>query len=60
MYEEIRKKCDIDLENIKDKAALLNSLIGQGVDETKARKVKKIVAAYIRKANKIRNRYAGT
>ena len=60
MYEEIRKKCDIDLENIKDNAALLNSLIGQGVEEAKAIKVKKIVAAYIRKAHKIRNRYAGS
>ena len=62
MFEEIRKKCRIDLERrCSDKEEeknieMMNLLIGEGLGEIGS-ELSEIVSIYISKANRIRKRY---
>jgi hypothetical protein len=58
MFEEIRKKCKIEIEN-RENEELMNLLIGEGLGEI-GRDVRNLLLIYISKANKIRNRFVSS
>ena len=49
MYEEIRKKCEIDLEkDYKEKDEMLKMMIGDGLEgNDEGKEMKKVVSMYI-------------
>ena len=56
MFDEIREKCQIDIES-RENEEIMILLLGEGLGEEIGREVRKIVARYISRANTLRNQY---